>query len=154
MFFSKKGAGDAVSTLILFIAVVGISVGIVVAMKNYAIETHESLKIRNEIVNYQLKTSIDITNMYYNTTTNQVVIYVKNIGETKLVTQDFDLFVNNRFSTNFTAFEAGDISSVLDILLIKQTAMFYVNQTLSSGSHEVKVVSGYGGSGDTDYFNT
>lgn len=151
MFLNKKAAGDAISALILFIAVVGVSVGLVVAIKNYAFETQDNLRFQNEVVNNQLKTSIDITNIHYNST--GIYVYLKNTGSTKLVTEDFDFFINDAFISDFSVYDPSDLSTNLSLLLVSETAAFFKNITLSSGTHEVKLVSGYGGSGETDYFN-
>ena len=153
MFQGKKAAGDAISALILFIAVVAISTGIVIAMKNYALETQESFNTQSDVINNQLKTSIDITNIVYDSATNTTYVYLKNIGNTKLITQDFDFFINDEYIFNYSVFQADNLSVQLDVQLIQQTAVFVKEKYLAAGSHEVKLVSGYGGSGDTDYFN-
>jgi archaellum component FlaF (FlaF/FlaG flagellin family) len=154
MFKSKKAAGDAASTLILFIAVVGISVGLVVSIKNYAFETQESLAFQNKVVNNQLKTSIQITNVYYNESGQRIHVYLKNIGETRLVTESFDLFIDEAYIADFNVTEPNDFTENKTTLNIQETAAFVTNIVLNSGSHEVKLVSGYGGSGDSESFNT
>jgi archaellum component FlaG (FlaF/FlaG flagellin family) len=153
MFKTKKAAGDAVSTLILFIAVVGISVGLVVAIKNYAFQTQESLSFQNEVVNNQLKTSIEITNIYYNSVNDLLYVYVKNIGETKLISRDFDLYVNDAYIVDYNVTSPSNFTVSQDVVNIQDTVAVISENVLSSGSHKVKIVSGYGGSGDTDYFN-
>ena len=154
MFKNKKAAGDAVSTLILFIAIVGISVGLVVSIKNYAFETQESLRFQNNVVNKQLKTSIDITNVYYNETGERVYIYLKNIGETTLISESFDLYIDESYIVEFNVTQAGNWSANVSLINIQDTVAFIASKALSSGSHQVKLVSGYGGTGTTEYFNT
>lgn len=153
IFFGKKGAGDAVSALIMFIAVVGISVAMVMAIQNYAIQTKESMNVQNDVVNNQLRTAISITNMVYNSTDQKVYVYVKNIGDTKLITSDFDVFIDNDYIYNYTVYYASNLSKTMDVMVISETGVFVKTKVLGSGSHKVKVVSGYGGNGDTDYFN-
>lgn len=140
----KKGFGDAVSTLIMFIAVVSVSTGLVIAIKNYALSTQDSISFQNKVVNNQLKTSIDITNMVYNSTSNNTYVYLKNIGETKLETQLFDFFLDDVYITNYSVYYAEDTSKSMNMLMPGETALFIKNKFLSSGTHSVKLVSGYG----------
>ncbi len=151
---SKRAAGDAISALIMFIAVVGISVALVVGIQNFAIDSQTSMNVQNDVVNNQLRTAIEITNMKYNSTEQKVYVYVKNIGETRLLTGDFDLYIDDDYVYNYSVFYANDTSTQLNVLNIQQTSVFVKDKPLSSGSHKVKIVSGYGGRGDTDYFNT
>lgn len=151
---SKKGAGDAISALIMFIAVIGISVAMVMAIQNYAVETKQSMGVQNDVVNNQLRTAVQITNMVYNATEQNIYIYVKNIGDTKLITADFDIFVDDIYIYNYSTYYASNLSKNMSIMFIQETGVFVKNKVLGSGSHKVKLVSGYGGNGDTDYFNT
>ncbi len=154
MITSKKGFGDAASTLIMFIAVISVTTGLVLAFQAYIADTKQSMSVQRDVLNNQLKTVISITNVYYNDTSDRVYVYVKNIGETKLYTEDFDYFVDDEYQENFEVYSAGNLSLELKLLNIQQTAVFITNKTLNSGTHDVKMVSGYGGDGDSDSFNT
>lgn len=150
---NKKGFGDVASTLIMFIAIIGVSVGMVIAIKSYAIDTQESFDVQNTAVTNQLKTSIDIINVYYDDVTNMTYVYLKNVGKTKLVTEDFDMFIDNSYITNFSVYRADNLSENLTLLTISSTAAFVKKYDLDEGSHTVRLISGYGGTGDTEYFN-
>ena len=153
VFTSKKGFGDVASTLIMFIAIIGVSVGMVIAIKSYAIDTQDAFEVQNTAVNNQLQTSIDIINVYYDDATNYTYVYLKNVGKTKLVTEDFDMFIDDAYITNFSVYAADNLSENLTLLTISSTAAFVKEYNLDAGSHSVKLISGYGGNGDTAYFN-
>lgn len=149
---NKKGFGDAVSTLIMFIAVVSVTVGLVVVFQNYVTDTQQSYVSQNEIVSGKLKTSITITNIFFNDTTNITYIYVKNIGETKLKTQLLDLFINEKFYEEFDVYDPEDLSTTIDVLELQQTIAIAKQINLTAGSHEVKIRTQYG-VGDEESFN-
>lgn len=149
---SKKGFGDAVSTLIMFIAVISVTTGIVVVFKNYVTDTQDSFNVQNKLTSSKLRTSIGITNIYYNDSSNTTYIYVKNLGETKLKTSLFDVFIDDSFQDNFNIYYANDISKNMSVFNPQETLVIVKQIDLSSGSHEVKVLTEYG-VGDEDFFN-
>lgn len=141
---SKKGFGDAASALILFIAVLAISVGLVVAFQNFVVETQDSLEDQNDLTSNKLRTSLSITNIVYNSTSNNVSVYVKNIGQTQLTTEFIDLFVNGIFQTGFATLDASSPASTMSILNPQETLLIDYNIVLGSGSHEVRVSTEFG----------
>ncbi len=153
LFSQKRAAADAVSALIMFIAVIGITAVLIVAIQNYALETRSSMDVQNEVLNNQLRTAIQITNIYYNVSSETIYVYLKNIGDTKLVTDKFDFFLDDEFIYNYSVKYASNLSKNMSILITQNTAVFTKQKTISSGSHKVKLVSGFGGNGDIDYFN-
>ena len=94
---TKKGFGDAVSTLIMFIAVISVTTGLVIVFKNYVASTQDSFSVQNELTSNKLRSAISISNIYYNTTSNTSYIYVKNVGETPLSPKLFDIYIDNAF---------------------------------------------------------
>jgi len=149
---SKKGAGEVVSTLILFIAVVSITASIVLVFRNFATQTTDSFKVQGDIVNNQLKTYITIPDAYYNSTTKDLYIYVKNIGETNLLTNYFDIYIDKFYVTNFSVKNPVNLSENLTLLQPQQTAVIVRNINLTTGTHSVKVVTQYGSYAEA-YFN-
>lgn len=141
---TKKGAGEAVSALIMFIAIVGITTGLVITFKNYISDTQSSLDYQNQETSNKLRTSIAITNIYYNATGNYVYVYVKNTGETKLDANVFDVYVDDEYVRDYGVYEAGNLSSSLRILQPQETIALRYNTTLGSGTHEFRVVTEYG----------
>lgn len=154
MLNKKQGFGSVVSTLIMFIAIVGVSTGMAIAIKNYAFETQTSMSSQNDIVNNQIRTSIDISNIFYNSSSNIVYVYLKNIGTSNLVASQFDFFIDDVYIVDYTVAQPANISQNLSYLNMGQTGLFYVINPLVSGTHSIKLVSGYGGAGASEYFNT
>jgi archaellum component FlaF (FlaF/FlaG flagellin family) len=150
---NKKGFGGVASTLIMFIAIISVTTGLVIALKNYTLDTQESISFQNKVVSNQLKTAIEITNIFHNASEDMTYVYVKNIGQTNLRTNEFDFFLDEVFITNYNVNNAANVSESMDMLFPSSTAVFSVDKALASGTHKVKMVSGYGGAGDTDYFN-
>ena len=142
--YAKKGAGEAVSALIMFIAIVGISTGMVIAFKNYIADTQSSLEYQNKETSNKLKTSIAITNIYYNSSGSQVTVYVKNTGETKLDAQALDFFVDDAFISGYGTLEATNLSNTIRVFEPQQTIALRYNATLGSGTHTFRVVTEYG----------
>lgn len=153
MFKNKKGFGDAVSALILFIAVLLVSAGVVVVLQNYVFETQESIRFQSDTTSNQLNTLISITNTFYNDTDQTLYVYLKNIGKTKLNTQNFDVFVNGQFISEYNVTDPSDFTVQRQILDVQQTVAFVINISLGTGSNEVRLVSEYGGRGTKETFN-
>lgn len=146
---SKKGFGSIVSTLIMFIAVVSVSVGLVIAFKNYVATTQNSLNVQNQLASNSLKTKISIINIVYNQSSNISIIYLKNIGQTVLYTKNFDLFINKFFMANFSKVNPSNFSQNVTILNPQNTVAIIKDYHLNSGTYPFKVVSGYGVSDST-----
>lgn len=152
MLTQKKAFGGVVGTLIMFIAVVSVATGLVISFKGYISETQSSLAFQNEVAVNKLKTSISITHMYFNSTDDQLYVYVKNIGETKLRPQNFDLFVDGAYYRNFTHYYANDIETEMVLFNPQETMVIIQNLTMTSGTHEVRVITEHG-VGTEDSFN-
>lgn len=142
--FNKKAFGDVVSTLIMFIAIVGLSTGIVVAFQQYVSQTQDSMRVQNDVTSNKLKTILSITNVNYNSTSDQLFVYVRNIGQTVLEGENFDLFLNDVFIDNFLYTEPTNFTLQKNILQPQETIVFIINQTLNPGSSKIRVVSQYG----------
>lgn len=149
---NKKGFGDAVSTLIMFIAVISVTTGLVIVFKNYVATTQDSFHVQNELTSNKLRSSITITNIYYNTSSNITYIYVKNIGETKLSPQLFDLYIDNAFISNYEVYYADNLTKNMTLFNQQETLVLYKPINLTSGTHDVKVVTEFSTSA-TDMFN-
>ena len=152
MFRNKKAFGDVVSALIMFIAVVGVSTGLVISFKSYVDDTQSSLKVQNDISSTKLKTSFTITNIYFNASSNELNVYVKNIGKTKLYTSTIDLFLDDLFVSGFTTLYANNFSEAMTVFQPQDTMVIQYTSPLASGTHEVRVVSEYGNNAE-DSFN-
>lgn len=149
---NKKGFGSVVSTLIMFIAIVGVSTGLVIAFQNYVLDTQKAMNIQNDVTSNKLKSSISITNIYYNSSSNKTYTYVKNIGTVKLNPTKFDLFVDDRYTNNFTAVYANNLSKNVISFNPQDTISIIYLKGLVAGTHTIKVVTEYS-SYSEDSFN-
>jgi len=149
---SKKAFGDVVSTLIMFIAIVSITTGLVVVFQNYVVDTQDSLSKQSKLTSGKLRTSISIINTYYNSTSNDSYYYVKNIGETVLKTQLINLFIDSGYETTYSIVYANNQSKNMTLFYPQDTMVVINNKNLGTGSHLVKVISEYG-VGDELTFN-
>ena len=149
---NKKAAGDAVSTLIMFIAVISITTGLVIAFFNYVQSAESSFSSKSELASNKLKTAISISNIYYNSTSNDLNIYIKNIGETKISTGLLDLYINDGYQDGFDVVYASNLSQNITVVMLQETFVVVKNITLGSGTHEVKIDTEYG-VGISDSFN-
>lgn len=141
---SKKGFGEVASTLIMFIAVIAVTVGVVASFQNFVVDTQDSFKDRQDLTNDKLKTSIAITHVYYNATSQQLFTYIKNIGEISLETQFFDVYLDSDFQTSFSVLEPSNFSQSLELMAVQKTGVVVLNTSLQPGTHKVKVVTNSG----------
>ncbi len=152
MKWQKKAVGDAISTLILFIAVISVTTGLVIVFKDYVFDSQTAFQSQSELTSNKIKTSISITNIYYNQSSNVSYIYVKNVGETKLNTELFDLFIDGKFYESFNISDATDLTTPVIILNLQETVAIIKNINLTSGSHNIVINTEYG-VGDEESFN-
>ncbi len=150
----KKAFGDAISTLIMFIAVISVTAGLVVVFQNYVVDTQDSFSTQSDLTSNKLRTSVSIINVYYNTSSNTTYIYVKNVGETSLDTSLMDLFIDESYfyADNFDVVDASDLTTNLTLVQPQETMAVVKQINLTAGSHDVQIVTEYG-VGDEDSFN-
>ena len=141
---SKKGAGDAISALILFIAVLGVSLGVVVAFQQLVVKTQDTLSDQQEFTQNSLRTQLIISNIFYDVNTNEVDIYVRNIGKTTLASSYFTFFIDGEYGVNLTPSFATNQGVPITVLHPQETMYVEFPIVLSVGSHELTVVSEYG----------
>lgn len=150
---NKKAFGSVASTLIMFIAVVGVSIGMVVTFQDYVLKTQHAMGVQNDAISNKLKSSISITNIYYNSSSNKTYTYVKNIGSIKLTPSKFDLFIDDKYTHNFSAVYANNLSKNVILFNPQETIAIIYPTGLVAGTHKVKVVTEYS-SYSEDSFNT
>ena len=94
-------ASSVITTLIMFIAVLGIASGLIVAIKNYADETEAVFADKGNKYNQYLQTDINIDTLYFDNTTNTTYIYVRNVGRTIMKIDEVDIYIDGvRFARN------------------------------------------------------
>jgi len=149
---NKKGFGGTVSTLIMFIAIMTVTTGLVITFVNYVKSTEDSFLVQEKLSTNKIKTSITISNIYYNTSSQNLYVYVKNIGETKMYTKNLDIFINNAFYNDFNSSYADNLSKPMILFEPQNTLTIIKNINLGSGTHEVRVNTEYGNAA-SDSFN-
>lgn len=148
--FKKKAFGDVVSTLIMFIAIVSVTTGLVIAFQNYFVKTQSSLKFKQDLSEKKLRTKVDISHVFYNKSSYDLEVYLKNIGSVEVLTSNFEIFLDQKFSNNLSVFLAENDEEIL-VLQPKKTAKIVFNKKLNLGSHIVKIVTENGESAK-EYF--
>ena len=78
--FSKKSAGEAVSSLILFIAVVGITILVVLLLQKQTFKSTDIITDKNNLLLERGQTFFVISNINYISKISKLSVFVKNIG--------------------------------------------------------------------------
>lgn len=93
---NKSGASTVASQVILFIAIIGITTGLVVVFNNYVDETSASTRAQWKIMSNNLKTDITITSLSYDSGANpdNTTVYVLNTGKTTLDLNQTDVYLD------------------------------------------------------------
>lgn len=86
------GFGTIVANIMMFIAIIMVTTGVIFVMNIYVQETQESLTEQKNRLVEELRTSITINSINYNST--QLTIYVTNTGTTNLDMNSIDLFID------------------------------------------------------------
>lgn len=142
-FFSKKGAGDAISALILFIAVIGVSLGVVIAFQQFVTQSQDGLSTQQDMILKKVQTQLIISNVFYDDVEEEVVIFVRNVGETTLNTDLLNFFVNSEFEGQLETINA-NTGMVTRVMNSQDTIRVEFPIELNTGTHEVIVVSEFG----------
>lgn len=150
--FNKKGFGSIISSLIMFIAIISVSTVVVISFKNQVFQTNDAINQQNDFINQKIKTNIAVSNIYYNSSSEKVYIYVKNLGETDLHTKLFDLYIDKQYLSNFSKKEANNPSLDLKTLSPQKTMLLIVDKKLNPGSHSLTLVTQYANR-EKAYFN-
>ena len=142
-------AVTVVTHVIMFIAVLGIASGLLVAIKNYADETEGTFSEKSDSYNQIIKTDINIDLVHYNNNTNTTHVYVRNTGSTKMDRGKVDIYIDGvyvpRNSSNRTVEVASDTEVVSPgVWDPRELLHIQVPRKLSDEvEHEVIVVTPY-----------
>ncbi len=152
------GFGNVASAIILLIAAMTVTTGVVVSFKDYFDKTKSSVALTQAMVTQELKTDIKIDVINFDNTTNTTKVYVKNSGNQKLDASKVDIYINKiyipRNATNRTAEILPDTEVVSDTLwdpkeqLLIQIYNFSLTNTQV---HELTVTTQFDGK-DTEEF--
>ncbi|MCA9478566.1 MAG: hypothetical protein KC535_05455 [Nanoarchaeota archaeon] len=83
--------------MIMFIAVMALSVTVVTVFKNVVDDTTTSLKIQGDAVSNSLKTDITIESMSYSNITDITSVGLRNTGRTKLDISMVDIYLDGEY---------------------------------------------------------
>lgn len=86
------GFGDLASQLILFIAIVTISIGVIFIFNSFIAESTSAVSSRQDFLSNQLRTSLTIESVSY--ANSQVILYVRNTGDTILRPNTSTVYIN------------------------------------------------------------
>ncbi|MFT4244074.1 MAG: hypothetical protein ACMXYB_01320 [Candidatus Woesearchaeota archaeon] len=139
----KKGAGDAISALILFIAVIGVSLGVIIAFQQFVTQSQDSLTTQQDLILKKVQTQLIISNVFYEPEQEEVVIFVRNVGKTTLDTNLLNFFINQEFKKNLETLNA-NTNSPIQVMDLQDTIRVVFPTQLSPGTHEVIIVTEFG----------
>lgn len=91
------GFSGIVSTMIMFIAVVAMSITVVGAFKSLIDDTSSSIQIQGNALSDQLKTDLFFDEISYSNITDITTVNIKNTGKTKLQTDKVDIYLDGLF---------------------------------------------------------
>ena len=151
-FNKKKAFGGVASTLIMFIAIIMVTTGIVISFMKYVDNAETSMAVKNDFLAKKLETEIGIINIVYDDPKEQTIVYIRNLGKTKLKAKFLTTFLDQEYFKGLKLYQASNVSQDLDFLDTQEIGIITINKTLNSGSHEIKIITEYG-VGDTQGFN-
>jgi len=151
------GFSGVASSVIMFIAVLSLSTGVVVVLRNYVSDTGNSVAVQKDIIKDQIKSDIHIDVVTYDDI-NLTTIYVKNSGRTQLSLTDIDVYIDkartprndsNRTITLLSDTDSKNIGNwdpdeIIQIDVVK---------VLGTGNHEVLVKADHQSSDKEDFSN-
>lgn len=86
------GFSTVAAQLLFFIAIIGISAGVIAVFSDYVDQTSGAMTDKKNFITSQLRTDIRVTNI--DNSSGHLYIYVKNIGDETLNTDCVELFVD------------------------------------------------------------
>lgn len=143
-------ASSVASQVILFIAVISITTGLVAVFNNYVQETTSSTRIQWQLMSNNLKTDVTITSIDYKSDSpDNTTIYVLNTGKVKLDLNETDVylegFVSRDGSSRYLIIEPSTDDVDIGIWNEKEVVKIIVFKDLiASTTYQVCVSTQYG----------
>ena len=140
-------ASTVVTHVIMFIAVISIATGLLVAIKNYADQSEGAFAQKSKEYNQVIKTSIKIDLVHHDSGTNTTWVYVRNTGQTSMYPDDIEIYLDGaRIARGNRTVELVEDAELVspevwdpkELLLIK--VVKYLN---SAAAHEAVVTTPY-----------
>ena len=150
------GFGDSASQMIMFIAVVTISVALVFIFNSYIDESAGTVSARQDYLNNQLRTSVTIESVTYSAGT--ITAYVKNIGDSNFYANRSTVYINKEripLNENLSfVIEADTDTKNVGVFDPNEVVKITINKTLVSDStQEILFITPYS-SQDSYEFST
>ncbi|MCD6503682.1 MAG: flagellar protein G [Thermoplasmata archaeon] len=136
------GFDTSATKSIFFIASVIVAVVLSGVFTGVTYKLSSDIDMRGTMLSDVLKSDIEIINdpenVPYNSTTNELIIYVKNTGKSILSTSDLTIIIDGFVvpEGNFSIEILGEYTAWSPGIVIKITII----ESLSSGDHKIKVV--------------
>jgi len=146
------GFSDVATQLLFFIAVIGLSAGVIYTFGVYLDQTRGAMTDKQQYLIGQLRTDLAIANI--DNSSGHLHIYVKNVGKQQLKTSCISLFVDSAW-VNLTSSTIVDPTTNADVTVWVPEGTIKIKPTSaelgSSSVHEAKVVT-CNGVTETEYF--
>ena len=96
------GASTVASQVIFFIAIMGITTGLVIVFNNYVDDTSSSTRAQWTLMSNNLKTDVTVTSVTYNAAASpdNTTIYLLNTGKTRLDINQTDIYLDGYIHRN------------------------------------------------------
>jgi len=88
------GFSGIASSMIMFIAVISLSLTVVAAFKNVADTTASSMQIQSEAMAKSARTDLHIESLTYSNITDITTMYIRNTGKTVLDMDKMDVYID------------------------------------------------------------
>ena len=136
------GADSLASTLLMFIAVMLMTVAVITLLTNYISETSGVVSAKQKSMIAQLQTDISIIEV--NSTSNLSMIYVKNVGSNDLATRCINVILDKEV-LNSSSFTVLDSDTNENTTLWESTKTILINANHeefgTETSHVAKVIT-------------
>jgi archaellum component FlaG (FlaF/FlaG flagellin family) len=88
------GFSDLATQIIMFIAVITVATGLVIAFNSSVTEASNSMKVKTDSLSLTMRTDVTIDMVSYEEASNTTFVYVRNTGKTMLTTNQTDVYLN------------------------------------------------------------
>lgn len=140
-------AASVMTQVIMFIAALSITTGLIIALKSTADETEYAMGLQKDRQTKVIQTSIHIDLVHFDNETNTTHVYVRNTGQSQMRPSDVMFFIDGALEignkTNITVVADTDTVNI-DVWDPKELLYIVVKEDLEpSETHEVSVVTPY-----------
>ena len=152
------GFSDLASQIIMFIAVITVATGLVVAFNSSVTEASNSMRIRTDSLSLTMRTDVTIDMVSYEDATNTTFVYVRNTGRTMLDINQTDIYLNGLRVPRNSTYRTIEILEDTDVINpgiwdpTEQVLIKIFQELNNTSTHEVTVTTEYN-TKDTEKFS-